>query len=708
MGKRTAVTATLQHGPVLGAFNAATGTMATTMVADLAGVHPAWAMAAGGVGALISGGMALAQEMPRCAAYRLGCWVGAGGWSTWALMDTPWSASNLTALAIGGMAGGLIASMRQRSEQRAERERLRFAMALPRYRLAAEWEERITRVTNIKGVRVVEVETWDNGGGFTLDVQMPEGGRSWEDLAQAKKQLAADAALPNGCGVDVMPGVNRRAALMGVSTVDVLQQTRDLPADYSPKSICDPQEIGWYRDGSIAAADMREESWLIVGRKGSGKTTQLHRLISGAVRCTDALVWVIDLNQGALGRPWAEPWWEGQLTEGGAPAVDWIAHDAMSALAMTEAALAIAKDRKAQAWKLKKKHNVTLMPVSPDLPEIVIFVDEAAEILKEKTKHRAVAENLGEIQRIARDAGVNVVISSLRGTLDMIDSGIKSQCSVRIAMRMSDGNEIGNALGWHTGLTPQDMPYKGSGAVAVDDGEGESARTFKGANMLPSQIEECAVAVAGFRPPLDGRGKQVANAITVGKKTGVYERRWDHAPVIFGDVEADPADENEYAYAATGDTRGMEKPSMTPQEAIAQAQAAGRELRRLHALETGQDPELAEEFRNVVAGVVDPSNPHTWPDARMPAPRNYPVPELLERIVELIAGDAREFIASADIADALGMDTQALGIKLSKKPFMLNSQRDRRPEYGGEPTRGYFVADIHRLAEDFRTGKRSL
>src|SRR5690606_41223746 len=84
---------------------------------------------------------------------------------------------------------------------------------------ARQWTARLERVANIKGARVVAIEPWihpdpDRPGkerqtGYTVDVELPLGGVSWENLAMHTARLAADLRLPHGCGLEVRPGVDQ-------------------------------------------------------------------------------------------------------------------------------------------------------------------------------------------------------------------------------------------------------------------------------------------------------------------------------------------------------------------------------------------------------------------------------------------------------------------------------------------------------------------
>lgn len=76
---------------------------------------------------------------------------------------------------------------RHGAHQRAERREI-----------AAEWVERIQRVCGI-AVRVLAVEQWPTGAGFSIDAELPPGGATWTKIAAESARLSADARLPHGC-----------------------------------------------------------------------------------------------------------------------------------------------------------------------------------------------------------------------------------------------------------------------------------------------------------------------------------------------------------------------------------------------------------------------------------------------------------------------------------------------------------------------------
>src|SRR5690606_29790533 len=123
-----------------------------------------------------------------------------------------------------------------------------------------------------------------------------------------------------------------------------------------------------------------QEVVLAVGPTGSGKTTFLNVLIAEHLRCVDTILCVIDFNGGGLALPWLLPWRQNP-DACPRPAISWVADTPNKALEMTEALLQVAKDRKAAYAHVKLASNSTLLPISAELPQWTVFVDEVAEIL---------------------------------------------------------------------------------------------------------------------------------------------------------------------------------------------------------------------------------------------------------------------------------------------------------------------------------------
>jgi hypothetical protein len=80
-------------------------------------------------------------------------------------------------------------------------------------------------------------------------------------------------------------------------------------------------------------------------------------------------------------------------------------------------------------------------------------------------------------------------------------------------------------------------------------------------------------------------------------------------------------------------------------------------------------------------------------DLMKAATGDQPVPEPLAALLKAFYSDPREFISSAELGKAVGMDSAALGRALAKAVPNLTSVRRRRPEYpdNPHPTRGFFM-----------------
>src|SRR5690606_2748175 len=123
------------------------------------------------------------------------------------------------------------------------------------------------------------------------------------------------------CPIELVePEGSRRRVVLRVATVNRLNADIPYPVDGAGvESILEGIPFGEHADASIASAPIREESWMIVGKRGSGKTTLLHGLTATIGSCRDALVWHIDLYRGSLTQRWID---RSQRGEGARPPGD--------------------------------------------------------------------------------------------------------------------------------------------------------------------------------------------------------------------------------------------------------------------------------------------------------------------------------------------------------------------------------------------------
>ena len=604
-----------RHGAVSGALNTTAATLTTGWAGHMAGLSPAWAVLAAGAGAA---GTHVAGMRKRVTGATLGlraaAWLGVGGWCSWAVAEGPWTRTAIEALAAGAIGlGTAMAGAHHIEEKKAEEKALSEAAAKvadldgKRREIAEEWQQRIATVCTGVTVQIVAVEDFPSGAGFTLDGNCLHGSK-WRDLKAFEDALAAEAQLPEGCGVEVKKGRHRGAVLIDVTTVNAFVEDCPYPTDYSPLSINDPVSQGVFRDGSKAEVLLRELSGLIAARRGAGKTNLMNVGIANGVRTVDNLDWVIDLNGGGLALAWLHAWHKAGRP--GRPPIDWVADTPAKALAMAEAALRIAKARKPGYKKREIAANDDKLPVGPDVPAITIRCDEIAEIFSPRARKDEVLKKTGDILiqivELARAVAINALLAALRVTQDVLaEPQILKQAGLKIGMQ-SDDAELAYLCGWGDGVSSDDIPYPGCGVMKIGE---EAARPFKAYRIKPAQIADIVVATSGLRPELDELSRSAAGQ--------AYEDRWVGMDHLFGlgDLPAPDVDEEDggdggetaedfTAPRGSGVTAnwGTEPPRVDTQAALDQADAARDRLRKEADEAVSRDVSLDKQFREVLEG----------------------------------------------------------------------------------------------------------
>lgn len=547
---------------------------AVVAVADTIGLHPIVGAAAAVVGALCTVITAGLSDSERVLVH-LARWVAAGVWVTVMLsLSSPWSLWSIGVLAAGCVIGAAAGPMVRRHAAAPEAAGGRGMVLTSAARESEEWRARIAERGGqpFKGVVVEAVTRWENRGGVDVRVCLPKSGATADQLRYLAPGLAGDANLPHGCSIEIIEpeGEGQRTVVMRVPTRILTELDEGHPLFEEQRSILDGVPIGAFASGDIVEAPMREESWLVVGKKGSGKTTLLFGITATVGMCRDALVWHIDLNNGSLSQPWVDVWLNGRVER--CP-IDWAAPSIDEAIKMTAAAIRIAKHRKTAYRARKKAANTNLLPIGSDLPEIVIVLDEGAEAMAAagKGKVTQLAANLEEIQRIARDAAVNPLLSVLRGTGDLVPAAMKTQTGVAICMKVNEQKEIAQVFdaAWDLKLRPEHLTAKGAGWISV---EGATPMRYQGWNILPDDMEQAALRIAQVRPDLDGASAEAAGAD--------YASRYERMRKLFveeGEVveeEPEPAAATSGSWTSDWNLFGTPAPSPAPESAPPTGRAA--------------------------------------------------------------------------------------------------------------------------------------
>ncbi|MFF1795325.1 hypothetical protein ACFVXQ_14110, partial [Kitasatospora sp. NPDC058263] len=555
-------------------------------------------------------------------------------------------------------------------------------------------------------VRVFAVEFWTTGGGYSLAAELSGGTATWDQIAAKARAMAGDARLPLGCVIAVEEGNIQGRVVLDVPTVNGMAEAQNYPADYSPLSVMTGIPWGMLPNLDPVRVYLREACALLLGPPGSGKSTLVDGVLTGFARCTDVITLVIDLKAGAVGIPWMRPYLEAQglkapqagtarAPKGTRPGVDWIASTPAEALRLMEAVLRINAARQQQYQDLLDREDTTLLPVSADLPQIMVVVDEGAELLSIKPTAPQVMKDLREAVRKAmrttRAMGIRFVLTAVDGNVSALgDTEIRKFSPVGVAL--TSGESAGNNLLKmfpRAKVDTRQLSAKGTGVIGASGADGFAPTPFKTWKTSPSQVREAVLATNHLRPTLDAVSARAAG--------DDYAHRWDHDRA--GWLWGKPAHTDDTGTTDQTGTGGSDR--LRPQSL------------NLSYNQDGDPRPARERLRDRSTGLglnlsYNRTTPKPPPPSSGPAPApkgdtdsvyeavTDPAPGLLVRAHAAVHAAGGRMYASA-LADVLGVDAQTLGIDLNE---LLRAVDVERPGQGtlrvdGGPARsGYYASTL--------------
>ncbi|MEV7179211.1 hypothetical protein [Kitasatospora sp. NPDC093679] len=654
-----------EHGPVSGAISAATGAGALALLGAATHMPSGLPLAVGAAGALGHGiGASVRRRLTgRTMATRAASWLLAGGWTTWAIATGPLSWAAAGTLAALGVGIGAMAADAAVREEAVELERMSAEardaarkMNGEREAIAREWADRIRRVTGID-VAVFAVEFWKTGAGYSLAAELPGGSATWDRIAAAARALATDARLPLGCTVGVEEGDRQGRVILDIATTNVMAGAYPYPDDYGPLSILTGIPWGLLPNSELVEVFLREACALILGPPGSGKSTFLDAVLAGFARCTDVLVFVVDLKAGAVGIPWVRPWLEAQglkapkpgtglAPAGTRPGVDWVASTPAEALRMFRAVIAINKARQQQYQDLLDANDTTLLPVSAKLPQIMVVMDEGAELLSARSFGDPVMKELqelvGKTMRTTRAMGIRLVLTAVDGNVSALgDTSVRKFSPVGAAL--TSGESSGNNLAKlfpSARVDTRQLTAKGCGVIGAAGADGFAPTGFKGWRTSPSMVRDVVLATNARRPRLDPISARAAGED--------YARRWDadRAGWLWENATGTP-DTAAPAPSAAGGLRLGALRDNTPNDS-----AAGAGLAEVIAF-----PNVRPAGLNLSSLRDRPAPPAQTP---APAPAAPAGPEWLAKAIDAIESAGHMGLKVSAVAEMAGRDRKTV------------------------------------------------
>jgi hypothetical protein len=425
--------------------------------------------AASVLGIAIAGGrLGLASRAERCFAMTviatLGGWLAAATDLGPGRPPLPW----LLVISTGVLGVPWWAHRRRRAKVRVER-------------LLAAWPE-IAPAVGLAGSRVMSgvVDVW--------------GWRAQFGLARGQTITDVIAKLP---AIESGLGTFRGAARVYPTPDDLANRfelrvlDKDPHADAitwpgpSVASITEPIDLGPFEDAMPARVLLLRRHALFGGATGSGKSGGLNVLMGNLTACTDVVIWAIDLKRGMELGPWGA-------------CIDRLATTPAEARALLADAVSILE---ARAGFLAAVGQRVWEP-SPDMPALLIIVDEYAELVESASEATGDADS---ISRRGRAVAVTLVAATQRPTQKAMGQGpLRSQMDVRICFRVRERKDVDLVLG--QGMLSagwQAHRLNAPGKFLISAPEHDTPRRARAYLLTDQAVNDAASRNADLRPELD-------------------------------------------------------------------------------------------------------------------------------------------------------------------------------------------------------------
>jgi FtsK/SpoIIIE family len=441
----------------------------------LHGTHPRWwpiiaAVTASAVPALVYGGRRLGLATSAERIYAAVVTGSAGSWLALATMASPARRPLPIVLLIGGLmlAVPWWAHRRRRAKVRVERT-------------LATWPE-IAQTVGLAGSRVMSavVDLWGWRARFAL-----ARGQTIEDVIN--RLPAIESALGTHRGAArVYPTEDGLANRFELRVLD-----KDPHADAiawpgpSVRSITEPIDLGPFEDATPARVLLLRRHGLFGGTSGSGKSGGLNVLMGNLSACADVVIWAVDLKRGMELAPWAS-------------CIDRLATTPEQARALLADAVAILEARAAMLAATGRR----VWEPTPDLPALVIIIDEYAELADDAPDATPDADS---IARRGRAVAVTLIAATQRPTQKAMGQGaLRSQMDVRICFRVRERKDVDLVLGqgmlsagWHA------HTLNAPGKFLISAPEHDTPRRARAYLLTDQTVSATADHHAGLRPVLD-------------------------------------------------------------------------------------------------------------------------------------------------------------------------------------------------------------
>jgi S-DNA-T family DNA segregation ATPase FtsK/SpoIIIE len=393
-----------------------------------------------------------------------------GGWLAAGTLLGPWRSPLPLVLAVGGV---VLAVPWWAHRQRRARVRVERTLAV--------WPE-IAQAVGLAGSRVMSavVDVWGWRARFAL-----ARGQTISDVITKLPAIESGLGTFRGA-VRALPTPDDLANRFELRVLD-----KDPHADAivwpgpSISSIAEPIDLGPFEDAAPAKVLFLRRHGLFGGATGSGKSGGLNVLIGNLTACRDVVIWTVDLKRGMELRPWAS-------------CIARLATTPAEARALMADAVTILE---ARAEHLARIGQRVWQPI-PDMPALVIIVDEHAELAENAPEATSDADS---IARRGRAVAVTLIAATQRPTQKAMGQGaLRSQMDVRVCFRVRERRDVDLILG--QGMLAagwQAHTLNAPGKFLVSAPEHETPRRARAYLVTDQAVTETAARHAPLRPELD-------------------------------------------------------------------------------------------------------------------------------------------------------------------------------------------------------------
>jgi S-DNA-T family DNA segregation ATPase FtsK/SpoIIIE len=287
----------------------------------------------------------------------------------------------------------------------------------------------------------------------------------------------------------------------------------------SVTTITESIDLGPFEDASPARVLFLRRHVLVGGVSGSGKSGGLNVIMGNLSACSDVVIWAIDLKRGMELGPWAACLGRLATTPGEARA---LLADAVAVLEGRAELLAATGQR---VWN-----------PSPELPALVVVVDEYAELAEEAPDATGYADS---IARRGRAVAVTLIAATQRPTQKAMGQGaLRSQMDVRICFRVRERRDVDLVLG--QGMLAagwQAHTLNAPGKFLISAPEHDTPRRARAFLVTDEAVDATVQYYAGSRPELDETSSYATEARAEMPETGVADPT---EPAFRGEEERAP------------------------------------------------------------------------------------------------------------------------------------------------------------------------